>query len=117
MDAVKRSTLGPIGGGAASGNGVGLRAGTFESTVDANGNETTSLKNCSFATDVIVNGTVTWASGSDMSLVADLAVTGSGTAEGALHIDGAFEAAGPVGNFKISGVLGGRQVAVLVPEE
>jgi len=117
IDAVKRSTLGAIGAGAASGSGVGLRAGTFESTVDANGNETTSLKNCSFATDVIVNGTVTWASGSDMSLVADLAVTGSGTAGGALHIDGAFEAAGPVGNFKISGVLGGRQVAVFIPGE
>jgi pimeloyl-ACP methyl ester carboxylesterase len=117
IDAVKRSTLGAIGAGAASGNGVGLRTGTFESTVDANGNEATSLKNCSFATDVIVNGTVNWASGNDMSLVADLAVTGSGTAGGALHIDGAFEAAGPVGNFKISGVLGGRRVAVLVPEE
>ncbi|MBV8146212.1 MAG: alpha/beta fold hydrolase [Gammaproteobacteria bacterium] len=116
MDALKRTALGPIGGGATSGNGVGLRAGTFESTVDANGNETTSLKNCSFATDVAVNGTVTWASGSDMSLVADLVVTGSGTAGGALHIDGAFDAPGPVGSFKISGVLGGRKVAVLVPE-
>jgi pimeloyl-ACP methyl ester carboxylesterase len=116
IDAVKRSDLGTIGAGAASGSGVGLRAGTFESTVDANGNETTSLKNCSFATDVIVNGTVTWASGGDMSLVADLAVTGSGTAGGALHIDGAFEAPGPVGSFRISGMLGGRRVAVLVPE-
>jgi pimeloyl-ACP methyl ester carboxylesterase len=114
IDAVKRSTLGAIGAGATSGNGVGLRAGTFESTVDANGNETTILKNCSFATDVIVNGTVTW--GSDMSLVADLTVSGSGTAEGKLHIVGAFEAPGPVGSFKISGQLGGRKVAVLVPE-
>src|SRR6516225_8096081 len=114
LDAVKRSTLGAIGGGAAGGNGGGLRAGTFESNVDANGNETTSLKNCSFATDVIVNGTVTW--GSDMSLVADLTVSGSGTAEGKLHIVGAFEAPGPVGSFKISGQLGGRKVAVLVPE-
>jgi len=114
LDAVKRSTLGAIGAGAASGNGVGLRAGTFESTVDANLNETTSLKNCSFATDVIVNGTVTW--GSDMSLVADLTVNGSGTAGGTLHIAGAFEAPGPVGSFKISGRLGGRKVAVLVPE-
>jgi pimeloyl-ACP methyl ester carboxylesterase len=107
IDALKRSTLG-------SGNGVGLRAGTFQSTVDANGNQITSLGNCSFATDVIVNGTVTW--GSDMSLVADLTVSGSGTAGGALHIAGAFEAPGPVGSFKISGELGGRKLAVLVPE-
>jgi len=107
IDALKRSTLG-------SGNGLGLRAGAFQSTVDANGNQITSLGNCSFATDVIVNGTVTW--GSDMSLVADLTVSGSGTAEGALHIAGAFEAPGPVGSFKISGELGGRKLAVLVPE-
>lgn len=31
-------------------------------------------------------------------------------------IVGAFEASGPVGNLKISGMLGGRQVAALVPE-
>jgi pimeloyl-ACP methyl ester carboxylesterase len=114
IDAVKRSTLGGIGVSATSGNGVGLRAGTFESTVDANLNETTSLKNCSFATDVIVNGTVMW--GSDMSLTADLTVSGSGTSGGTLHIVGTFEAPGPVGSFKISGQLGGRKVAVLVPE-
>jgi len=107
IDALKRSTLG-------SGNGVGLRAGTFQSAVDANGNQTTTLTNCSFATDVIVNGTVVW--GSDLSFMADLKVSGSGTAGGSLHIAGAFEAPGPVGKFKISGVLGGRRVAVLVPE-
>jgi pimeloyl-ACP methyl ester carboxylesterase len=107
IDALKRSTLG-------SGNGVGLRGGTFQSAVDANGNQTTTLKNCSFATDVIVNGTVMW--GSDMSLTADLTAAGSGTAGGTLHIAGALEAPGPVGSFKISGRLGGRKVAVLVPE-
>ena len=114
IDVVKRSTLGGIGVVAATSNGVGLRSGTFESTVDAKLNETTSLKNCSFATDVIVNGTVMW--GSDMSLTADLTVSGSGTSGGTLHIVGTFEAPGPVGSFKISGRLGGRKVAVLVPE-
>jgi pimeloyl-ACP methyl ester carboxylesterase len=107
IDALKRSTLG-------SGNGVGLRAGTFESTVDANGNQTTILSNCSFVTDVIVNGSLVW--GSDMSFMADLTVSGSGTAGGTLHIAGAFEVRGPVGRFKVSGALGGRKVAVLVPE-
>jgi len=48
--------------------------------------------------------------------VADLTVSGTGTAGGNLHVEGTWEAPGPVGNFTISGTLGGRQVAVLVPE-
>ena len=71
IDALKRSTIGIS-------NGVGLRSGTFTST--------TILSNCSFASDVIVNGTVTW--GSDMSFVADLTVSGAGLSEGSLHIAG-----------------------------
>jgi len=107
IDAIKRSSIG-------SGNGVGLRAGTFQTSVDATGNQITSLDNCAFANDVTVSGTVTW--GADLSLSADLTVGGSGTAAGTLHIVGTFEAPGPVGSFKVSGMLGGRQVAVLVPE-
>jgi hypothetical protein len=106
-DAVKRTTFG-------SGNGVGLRTGTFQTSFDADGNQITTLTNCSFANDVTVNGTVTW--GADLSFVADLAVSGTGTAGGNLHVEGTWEAPGPVGNFKVSGTLGGRQVAVLVPE-
>jgi hypothetical protein len=63
---------------------------------------------------VTVNGTVLWRT--DRSVVADVTVTGLGTAGGALHVEGAFELAGPVGTFKISGKLGGREVAALVPE-
>ena len=107
IDALKRTTIG-------SGNGVGLRAGTFQTNVDMNGNQTTSLTDCAFATDVTVNGTLTW--GSDLSFVADLTVSGTGTAGGTLHVEGTWEAPGPVGKFKVSGALGGRQVAVLVPE-
>jgi hypothetical protein len=107
IDALKRSSIG-------SGNGVGLRAGTFQTSVDANGNQITSLDNCAFANDVTVNGTVTW--GTDLSLSADLTASGPGTAGGTLHIVGTFEAPGSVGNFKVSGMLGGRRVAVLVPE-
>jgi pimeloyl-ACP methyl ester carboxylesterase len=109
IDALKRSTLG-------SGNGVGLRSGTFQTSIDAAGNTRVSLANCSFAADVIVNGTVTWNSASDLSLVADLSVSGPGTAGGTLHVTGTFEAPGPVGRYKISGQLGGQAVAVLVPE-
>lgn len=107
VDALKRTTIG-------NGNGAGLRAGTFQSAVDANGNQTTTLQDCEFAQDVIVNGTITWAS--DHSLVADLTVSGTGTTGGILHVKGGFEARGPVGMFKISGAIGGRAVAVLVPE-
>jgi len=41
--------------------------------------------------------------------VADLVVSGSGTAGGTLHVVGFWENPGPVGNFKVSGTLGGKQ--------
>jgi len=113
VDALKRTNLNALAIGL-SVNGAGLRAGTFQSTVDANGNQTTALTNCAFANDVPVNGTVVW--GADRPFVADLTVSGTGTAGGNLHVEGTWEAPGPVGNFTISGTLGGRQVAVLVPE-
>jgi len=47
---------------------------------------------------------------------ADLVVTGAGTAGGTLHIAGFWNIPGPVGYFKVTGALGGKQVAVLVPE-
>jgi hypothetical protein len=107
IDALKRTTIG-------SGNGVGLRSGTFQTSIDANGNQTTTLTDCAFAKDVTVNGTVMW--GADKSFVADLAVSGAGTAGGTLQVEGTFEAPGPVGNLKISGTLGELRVAALVPE-
>jgi len=54
--------------------------------------------------------------GVDASLVADLSVSGVGTAGGTLHVEGSWQAPGPLGKFRISGTLGGRKVAVLVPE-
>jgi hypothetical protein len=107
IDALKRSTLG-------GGNGVGLRAGTFRTSFDSAGNQTTTLINCVFARDVTVNGVLVW--GTDASLVADLVVSGAGTAGGALHVEGTWQAPGPVGTFKVSGRLGGRRAAALVPE-
>jgi pimeloyl-ACP methyl ester carboxylesterase len=107
VDALKRSSIG-------NGAGVGLRTGTFESTFDADENQITTLAKCAFAKDVLVNGTVVWRA--DLSLVANLTVSGAGTAGGSLHVEGTWQAPGPVGKFKISGTLGGRQLAVLVPE-
>jgi pimeloyl-ACP methyl ester carboxylesterase len=112
IDALKRSTI-AIGNGG-DGSGVGLRAGTFKTIFDANGNQTSTLIDCSFASDVTVNGTLLW--GADLSLVADLTVAGPGTAGGTLHVVGTWQAPGPVGSFRVSGRLGGRRVAVLVPE-
>ena len=107
IDALQRTTIG-------SGSGVGLRAGTFQTRYDDYGNQITTLVNCSFAKDVTVNGTVMW--GADLSFVADLAVSGTGTTGGNLHVEGTWQARGPVGTFKITGTLGGLQVEALVPE-
>lgn len=120
-DALQRAILSIFVGG--TGNGVGLRAGTFQ-TDFGNTEITTTLTNCAFAEDVTVNGTVTWnpspniffGQGNVGTLVAELTVGGSGTAGGTLHVEGTWLAPGPVGNFKVSGTLGGQQVAVLVPE-
>jgi hypothetical protein len=54
--------------------------------------------------------------GADKSFVADLTVSGTGTAGGTLHVEGTFEAPGPVGNLEISGRLVELRVAVLVPD-
>ena len=55
-------------------------------------------------------------SGAKEQADADLTVSGTGTAGGTLHVEGTWEAPGPVGKFKVSGTLGGRQVALLLPE-
>jgi hypothetical protein len=60
IDAIKRSTIG-------SGNGVGLRGGTFMSAFKSTG-QVTKLIDCAFASDVNVDGSVTWNSASDLSL-------------------------------------------------
>lgn len=105
-DALQRSTIG-------SGNGVGLRAGTFHTDYGSTA-WTTTLTDCAFATDLTVNGIVTL----DVfgSFIADLTVSGAGTAGGTLHVEGTWEAPGPVGNFHVTGTLGGKNVAVLIPE-
>lgn len=108
IDALKRSTVN-------AGDGVGLRGGTFHTDFfGVTTLTTTTLTNCQFASDVIVNGIILW--GYDDSIVADLTISGPGTAGGTLHFTGYFELPGPVGNFSVTGTLGGKQVAVLVPE-
>ena len=106
-DAMQRFIMGCCG------IGVGLRGGTFSSNFGPT-STTTTLTDCAFASDVVVNGTVTWVYFG--SFVADLTVSGRGTAGGTLHVEGTWQAPGPVGNFKVSGTLGGKNVAALVPE-
>jgi pimeloyl-ACP methyl ester carboxylesterase len=112
IDALKRAAT-AIGNGG-DGSGVGLRGGTFVSSVDGSGNQTTVLTNCMFSTDIIVSGTVVW--GSDTSLSADLTVSGVGTGGGSLHVQGYWQAPGPVRYFEVTGTLGGYAVSVRVPE-
>jgi pimeloyl-ACP methyl ester carboxylesterase len=103
VDALHRSFLG-------SGTGVGLRGGTFQTSDLTN----YTIVNSMFSSDVVVNGTVIW--GADNSVVGDLVISGSGTSGGSLHVTGFWLVGGPLGNFQISGRLGGKNVALLVPE-
>ena len=111
-DALQRSYIG-------FGTDHCLRAGTFHTDYSTS-QWTASLTNCAFAQDVTVNGTVTWGAGyvggADNSFVTDLVLSGPGTAGGTLHVAGTWQAPGPVGNFTVSGQLGGLNVGVLVPE-
>jgi pimeloyl-ACP methyl ester carboxylesterase len=106
VDALQRSMIG-------SGNGVGLRGGTFHTDYGAT-QWTTTLTDCAFSKDVFVSGTINWYANN--SLAAVLTVNGPGTAGGSLTITGGWLVfGGPLGNFSITGTLGGKQVAVLVP--
>jgi len=112
-DALQRSWIN-YWNGDGSGNGAGLRAGTFFTDFSDFNLWATTLTNCAFSEDVTVNGTITWVLNGP--LVADLTVSGSGTAGGTLHVEGTWQAPGPVDNFNVTGTLGGKHVAVLVPE-
>jgi len=107
VDALKRAVM---SGGP---SGVGLRGGTFTATI-AGGATTVALTDCLFARNVTVSGTLVW--GADASFVADLKVGGAATGGGTLHVAGAWEAPGPVGDFAATGTLGSKTVAVVVPE-
>jgi len=104
--------------------GAGLRGGTFQTTYGDWTTWTLELTDCAFAEDVTVTGTVEYNPSSpawlgttgDGSFTADLQVSGPGTEGGVLHVEGKWQVQGPVGKFKITGALGGKSVAVLVPE-
>lgn len=70
-----------------------------------------SFLDCCWGSEYRDIGPVVW--GADQWFAADLTVGGSGTAGGNLHVEGTWEAPGSVGNFKISGMLGGKQVTAL----
>jgi hypothetical protein len=67
-----------------------------------------------FAKDIMVGGTAVWRD--DKSFSADLTVKGSGTSGGRLRLEGSWIGGGPAGKFKISGMLGGRKVALLLSQ-
>ena len=117
-DALQR---GLVGG---PGHGAGLRGGTFR--VARGPQLTLTLVDCAYTADVTVSGLVTWAhsdifgSGGflavDRPLTADLIVSGPGTAGGTLHVAGSWLSKDPNGFFNVTGTLGQKKVAVLVPK-
>lgn len=106
------------------GHGVGLRGGSF--SLAWGPQLTLTLVDCAFTADVKVSGIVTWAHSdifgaggflpANRPLTADLIVSGPGTAGGALHIAGSWLSNDPNRYFSVTGTLGGKKVAVLVPE-
>jgi pimeloyl-ACP methyl ester carboxylesterase len=111
VDALQRTLINGFG------TGVGLRSGTFSTDFSSDGSSAiVTLNNCAFSEDVIVNGTVSWAAFFDFSLTATLTVSGPGTAGGTLQVSGVWNGFGPIGYFQVTGSLGGKTVAVLVPE-
>ncbi len=117
-DALQRALVG------GPGHRAGLRGGAF--SVAWGPQLTLTLFNCAFTTDVVVSGLVTWAHADILGdggflpsyrpLTADLAVGGPGTAGGTLHVAGSWLSNDPDGYFSVTGALGGKQVAVRVPE-
>jgi pimeloyl-ACP methyl ester carboxylesterase len=105
-DALQRTMLGSTGG-------VGLRGGTWTDTVGAT-SQVIALSGCLFSEDVSISGTVTY--GFDTSVSASLSVTLSDGTTSTLNVTGSFLQPGPVGNFSVTGSIGGRQIAALVPE-
>jgi hypothetical protein len=117
-DALQRGLVGGLRYGA------GLHGGSF--AVAWGPQLTLTLFNCAYTADVWVSGLVTWAhadifgSGGFLPayrpLTADLVVSGPGTVGGTLHVAGSWRSNDPDGRFSVTGALGGKQVAVLVPE-
>ena len=117
-DALQRGLVGGLG------HGVGLRGGSF--SLAWGPQLTLTLVYCAFTADVKVSGIVTWAHSdifgaggflpANRPLTADLIVSGPGTAGGALHIAGSWLSNDPNRYFSVTGTLGGKKVAVLVPE-
>jgi pimeloyl-ACP methyl ester carboxylesterase len=105
-DALQRTTLGSTAG-------VGLRGGTFQDTVGTT-SQVITLNSCLFASDVSVSGAISY--GFDTSVSASLSVTLSDGTTGTLNVTGAFLRPGTVGNFSVTGSIGGRPIAALVPE-
>ena len=105
-DALQRTTLG-------STSGVGLRGGTFQDAVGTTA-QVITLNGCLFTQDVSVSGVITY--GFDTSVSASLSVTLSDGTTGSLRVTGAFLNPGPAGYFSVTGSIGARQIAALVPE-
>jgi pimeloyl-ACP methyl ester carboxylesterase len=105
LDAIKRSFL------SFSGDGPGLRGGTFHTDYDFIW--TTTLTAARWTDDVAIDGTQQWAS--DGTIDADLQVDGPGDRDGTLHLHGGWLFPGAPKTITITGTLGGQLVSATVP--
>jgi hypothetical protein len=90
------------------------QGGTFQTRFDDAGNQTTTLTDCMFASDLTVNGVVVW--GGDASFFADLSVSGVGTAGGTCTSKGHGRHLAPSASSGSRAPSADANVAVLVPE-
>jgi hypothetical protein len=106
LDALKRSFL------SSSGDGPGLRGGTFHTDYDESW--TTTLTGARWTQDVVVSGTM-HRSFDGGPLDADLHVDGPGRHDGTLHLHGGWLIPGAPRTITITGTLGGGRLAATTP--
>jgi hypothetical protein len=106
LDALKRSFL------TSSGDGPGLRGGTFDTDYDFTW--TTTLNGARWTDDVAVDGTQHW-SFDNGALDADLQIDGPDGYDGTLQLAGGWLIPGAPRTITITGTLGGKHIAATVP--
>ena len=88
----------------------GLRGGASTATWSDEGTLALDLDGARFARDLAVTGAATW--GADGALAADVVVRGA--ASGSLHLEGAVLGAPAAATFRVTGMLAGRRLVVVV---
>jgi hypothetical protein len=94
-----------------SGNGPGLRGGSFHTNY-RNGN--TTLRNIRWTKDLAVSGRLQWNPNSG-ALKASLRIDGPGRHRGSLHMKGGWLIAGAARSIQITGTIDSEHISATVP--